>query len=550
MDTKKKEILPYIIFIFSLGYLTFHVIRNIDLVGTIDDEIYNKSKNKIVGIIKDQHGYRELFNEYENFPNNAYIKDLGIIKLISQSLPPISSILIEDRIFPVLIWFHAGFLPYALQNLFLKIKYNIISARIPCIISVYLLFLLIFMVFRELSFKNSSILFGMSFSMFSASFIIFSIQSSSFPYMFCCLLFMVFILLFIKGRYILASIVAGAILLSYIRFGANIALSYIIITLISTRVLKDALKKVFIFSLILIIWASPYIIHSIAFYELDRNLPRLGDNSFFYLFPRTPLKFILYYSQRFDITEGIKIGLVDIAELIEKVGFGTHLVVEYSYSGSKLSIIFIILFLLCFFERRLKNLLTFLVLYILAESITLAQYGFPRRFILVLPLMISTIGVFAWENRGKTKKIILCAILITYAYMQITELNRFITSLNKEGFALQYTHMEIQKELKEFLIENNITEISNFSALINLDIVSEGKVKVYDWSYAILFGAIKLNPAIFQVNEGRFILFSWIKPHDEIEKIAQIYKFNLRKIKSFSRGNKEILTISKIERQE
>lgn len=549
MKITYEKVLPYIIFIFSFGYLTFQLIKNIDVVGTIDDEIYNKSKNRVVGIIKDEDRYKEIFNDYDLLPNNAYVKNLGIIKLISQSLPPISLIGIGDKKFPLLIWFHAGFPPYIVQNLFIHIKYNVIFARIPCILSVYLLVFTIFLIFRELGFKISSILFGISFFMLSASFIVFSVQSASFPYMFCCLLFVLFILLFIKDKCVLYSIVGGLILLSYLKFGVNLALTYIIINLFSAQKPKTTLKKIFIFSIILLMFASPYIIHSLAFYELDKNLPRFGDNSFFSFFPRTTIKFIMPYTQKFDIIEGIKIGLIDIAELIAKVGYGTHLSVSYFYSGSKFFLIPIFLFFLCLFERRLVVVLAIVILYIFSESITFPTYGFPRRFIIVLPIIISTLGVVSWEQRKKILGLVIITFMIAYTYTQITELNKFISKLNKEGFALQYTHMQIQEELRDFLTENNIKEISNFSALINLDIVSEGKIKVYDWSYAILFGIIKFNHAIFQINENKYILFSWVKPQEEIEKIAQMYKFNLRKIKSFSRGNKEILTISKIERQ-
>lgn len=544
-----KIILPYIVFIFSLGYFTFQLVKNIDIIGTIDDEIYNKSKNRIVGIVKYKGEYKELFNEYENSPNNAYVKNLGFAKLISQSLPPISSIAIGDKTFPLLIWFHAGFPPYTIQNLFLHIKYTVISARIPCVLLAYLLVFVIFLIFKELGFKTPSILFGISFFMVSASFIIFSVQSASFPYMFCNLLFVIFILLSIKDRFVLSSIAAGLIILSYFKFGANLVLPYILITLFSTQDIRTTLKKISIFSLTLLLFASPYIIHSLVFYELDKNLPRPGGNSFFSFFPRTPITFIIQYAQRFDIIQGIKNGLIDIAEIIGKVGYGTHLTVNYSYSSSKFFLIPIFLFTLCFFEKRLISLLAIVILYILCESITFTAHGFPRRFIIVLPIIISTLGVISWEYRKKIFGLILITFMIAYAYTQIKELNKFIGKLKKEGIALQYTHMEVQEELKKFLIENNIKEISNFSALINLDIISEGKVNVYDWSYAILWGAIKFNPAIFQVNEGRYILFSWIKPHDEIEKIARMYKFKLRKIKSFSRGNNEIFTISKIERE-
>ncbi|MCX7734597.1 MAG: hypothetical protein N2254_07565 [bacterium] len=547
INSKSVSIL---IFVISFGYFIFQLISKIELIGTIEDEIYIKDRNRVVGIIKENGEYKILFNEHKNTPNNAIAKELWRIKIVSQSLPPMGLIVLNDIEFPLLIWFHTGFLPYTIQNIFM-IKYEVLFARIPCVIFGILIVPILILIFRKSGLEIPSVLFGVSLFLISSSFLMFLVQSSSFTYLLCSFLLTISIYFLINRNFLLSFIALGMLSLSYIKFGINLFLSYLVVLSFLSRDIKDTIRNFSFMSILTLIFTLPYIIHSIAFYELDEVLPRAGDISFFSFFPRTTLKFILSQQTNQNFFESIKIGFLDLMELIGNIGFGKHLVIDYNYSASKISFVFILVFIFCIIDKNLRLVSAIILIYTIFESITFPHYGFPRRFLVIFPIFISSIGIFIWNQMQKKYGVLFFTIPIFYVFLQTQSLTKFVKKLETEGVSFQNTSMEIQKEIKDFIFQQNITEISNFSALINLDVITEGNIKIYDWSYSILWGNIKpeLIPHILKLNEGKYILLSWLKPHSEIEKISNRYNFSLVKIKSFERAGKEIFSISKIEKK-
>lgn len=552
-----ERVFIFVLFFISLILSFYLFLRGIWLVGPAQDAEYFKKKNIVVGYLQRQN--KLIFNELENEPNSAVVREFLGIKFISQALPP--AYRIGERGFIVSAWLHSGPMADIFQNIFLSVfGYSLTAVRISHIVTVILALLSVFLMskfFRDFL----AFIFVVSSSIFFY-FSAFSISGGR--YYFWAFIFINFSSYFLFNffessrfrNFLLSAIFCGLATASYVRAGLLFSAIFTILIFAKLKTIREK----FIFSLsylvIVILFFLPTYAFWIIFYDLDTVFPRPGDITLMRFFPRTGLKLSEAVISRINIFDGLKIIIKDIFYSFSFYFMGADIWFDFNYKFELENSVlpFTILLLSGFFSRK-KIFFTVSLIYILIEGITFEVEGFPRRIFFIFPFFAFSISSFLryFKDRGIVGKIFLFLFSIYFVIFQFRHNLYVLKTFREEGKFYEFSTAEIQEDVVKFLRENNVLKIVNVSALVNLQLVSRGEVAEYDWSF--IFSIRRKSKEVFEkffeymknAKEDLFVLTSWLIPAEELMSWANYYGVKMEKLKDFRTEKGVVFTILRVK---
>lgn len=546
------------LFFLSMFLSFFLSLHGIFSVGPTQDSEYFEKKNIVVGYSERQRIL--IFNEFENYPNSSVEKEFLGIRFISQSLPPVYRI--GEKGYIVSAWYQTGPIPDIFQNIILSFfGYSITSIRISHIITVIFSFLSIFLICKALkdflSFAfivTSSIFFYFSaFSFAGGRYYLWSFILINFAFY--------FILRFLEDfklrNFFLSAIFCGLATASYSRAGIFFSFIFALLVFIKTNQLKRKVVLSLIYFVINLFFFLPTFAFWLIFYDLDLYFPRPWDRTFMRIFPRTGLKFAEALTSELDILKSLKVMLKDILFSFNFYFMGNDIWIDFSYhfDFEKSFIPSAVFFLSGLFAKR-KLFFAISLIYIALESITFKLEGFPRRVFFVFPFFAFSISSFLWEikSRSKIGYLFFLFFPLYFLFFQTKHNLYVLENLNHRGYWYEFSHINLQKEIVNFLLENKIEKIENIGAPLNIHLMSYGRIIQYDWSYVFFF--LKKDKEVFEAffkyikngNEDVCVLTSWLLPFEEVLTWANHYGLKLEKIKDFTKSGKILFTLFCIRR--
>ncbi len=514
-------------------YFFINFILNVSVVGPTDDAEYFLNKKKVVGFNAYGGKLFPLFNHYGDESTGAIIKNLSGIKLVLQPLPPTHIVQIGNLSVPIATWPHTSYLPNLLQVPFLYVSYSIYSL-IVYNLSISIIFLLIYFSLSSKLNSNGGRVF--SFLLFSTStafnFISCSIQAAA-HYYYICSIFLLFSLYFAllyierrKFKYILLSaIFISFTVLSHIKTGMISLIALTLSLIFTIRNFKIALLY-FIFALLSLL---PFFAFWFFFYKVHPPYFSLIH------FPQTSYDF-------FNILKGFNFnrvvyGLHDLAGVFDFLGIGRNLWFEYSHNPSYIWLFPLITLPMFIFIRKWRSIALFSLIYISIESLSSNLFGFPRRFFALFPVILLIYGEIAfyiWR-----KKWLLSAILVLlFISLQIYRTHKIFNHIRSGNTVEIYHPHKYQKELAEYLQNKGIKKPVIISGFLNIELLSQGRTKPIDWSYAWHFSKDSKNilALILKMNRGRYIIIDWSQNLADIKNIALEHSIKIKEEKFFPEG--------------
>lgn len=519
---------------------------HISLIGAMDEESYYFDRRRVVMVTKIDDRYVPIYDNEGIPPNAVGRKSFGPFKVFARNLPPTCSVEVGHIKLPLLIWPHGGSLPYLIQNVFVGINPSVASARIPVILIagaiVTLAGVLGYILFGPMAGILSTL------ALASCSFFFFmSILGSSINFLFimlCLSLCLILILRPMRFSPFILAVLSALGIWSYSGFALMIPGLLVASYLTGFRGKAITLFLVFVgFS------SAPYLICS-GVQKPPSWIHEITSSSF------TFLRLLTSFALQTPLGRKIDWLIEDWKCLLDFKGLGKHLSIPNEYEASilpslGLSLSLLGLFASGFVSKKTKPLLGFVAMYVIAQVILFPGHGFHRR--LALLVLLACVG-FGWLAQFKRLQPLALIILVLHMVPQVTQTIEIIRNF-KSGLTLHiYRSMDVDRELANFLLSRGIYKPVNLSALINLEMLTKGRLRPIDYSYMFIWSELlikkDIGSSVLHANVGKYAIlsdyldFRWtVKRFDEIAKNAGLM---LKRVATFPAN--PILILVRIER--
>lgn len=190
-----------------------------------------------------------------------------------------------------------------------------------------------------------------------------------------------------------------------------------------------------------------------------------------------------------------------------------------------------------FVRNNTRKFFIISILFIVIESLSFRDFGFPRRFIFIYPLILtcSCLLILEMMKKGKWYKITFLLIPI-FILLQIKEDLKIISGI-KSGMHYEIMSYEIQKKIANKLERiGGKKKVVNLSCVIDIPLLTYGKFEQEDWSY--LFAFIKdevLNKFAegMTADKGKKLVVTCLIPFEKAKSSLEKKGLRVVKIRDF-----------------
>ncbi len=470
------------VLILSLVFFSMLVIPVFFLAGTTQDESYYFEKCWVDRIRPN----KVIFSDVGCEPNSAIERDLGVIKTVSQALPPMYSIELGDKRVPIHVWPHTGPIPYLIQNFFIYLglviggsvgdkigidesDMNFIFSKLPALIGGYVT---LAYVYKLSVFLNLNSMYPM---IFLSSFLTFIYNSSiGIAVVYAVALSFVTMSIFYlyRGRRI------------YLIFVFFSVLSYLptlilFLSLIVPMIRVIGARGVMIFFAVVLLSVLPYVISTV-----DIETSTKSYSYWIGLLPRSPGKFFYFFSTFGGsgvelIKNKIKWFFQDFFNFFGFRGSGNSFIVQEDYGVNYIYVFpYICTVLLGIKFLRRSTFFISLVVYMIGQVILFPFPNHPRRFYFALPLFSLILG---YKSFSEGMKKILFAVHVMF---QIILYAKMMGDFWRDGIFHITPRYDIQREVVKYLEREKMNkDVVSISAIINFPLLSSGKINIPDYIY-------------------------------------------------------------------
>ncbi len=479
--------------------------KDANIIAPTEDEAYYifDRNNKVLDIVKT----KEPETKYDIILSGCKKNITKQSAIISRNLPPILSLEIGEETFPIIIWPHITFVTYLPQAIALYVgeKFSIpyvITEKIFNYILIVLTMIALFFTVSVISNKNTAFLSILIYGLF-ASTKFFGAIGISIDFIFHTLYILLsfyFIELFSKnGRKILlflSSLFCGLAILSYLKFSSLLTMIIWVMISLKNRKFKDSLIFSIIPALFILLF---YIIPSVYVSDCEpTNIESL----------RTTLNLIrstsIYTSAAIADLNNLKLLIYDIMRMVDLTGYGKRLDyydnLDFRFLPAlPLILSFIYEILSNIRTRSIRNIATFILIFNTTMYLELPVEGYHRKLRPIFPFLSILIGKFIFSLFSAKKKYFYFAalsILTWHIYFQLKKDSEIFESLKTKGKWSIIHHIDTQREIVDFLKDKKEKEeakIINFSAPINLEIISNSRFIDIDFSYFLHFSGVVMG---------------------------------------------------------